>query len=194
LVNKKIEELTGLGLPVDMICTSHGSIWRDNPGQIIKKYTEWASNYQENQVTIIYDTMWNGTRSMADNIAKGIRQADDNVNVKIYNAANTDKNDIITEVFKSKAILVGSPTINKGILYSIAGILEIIRGMSFKNKKAAAFGCFGWHAECVHVIDEELKNAGFELIAEGLKINWNPDEQGVQECVDYGKSFASKLI
>ena len=191
LVDKKLKEIETLNLPIDMICTSHGSIWRNNPGQIIKKYAEWASNYQENQITIIYDTMWNGTRTMADNIAKGIRLADDSVNVKVFNASNSDKNDIITEIFKSKAILVGSPTINKGVLYSIAGILEVIKGMGFKNKKAAAFGCYGWHAECIQVIDEELKGAGFDLIANGLKINWNPDDQGILTCIDFGKSFIS---
>jgi flavorubredoxin len=193
LVDKKIKEILGLNLPLDMICTSHGVIWRDNPLQIIQKYAAWASNYQENQITVIYDTMWNGTRTMAENIAKGIMLADEKVNVKLYNAANTDKNDIITEVFKSKAILVGSPTINKGVLFSIAGILEVIKGMSFKNKKAASFGCYGWHGECISTIDGALKDAGFDLIAEGLKVNWNPDEQGVKTCIEYGKSFATKM-
>lgn len=193
LVDKKIKEFVSLNLPLDMICTSHGVIWRNNPLQIVQKYAEWASNYQENQITIIYDTMWNGTRIMAENIAHGIRIQDDKINVKLFNASNTDKNDIITEVFKSKAILIGSPTINKGILYSIAGILEVIRGLDFKNKKAAAFGCYGWHAECINIIDEALKHAGFELITEGLKLNWNPDEQGVNNCIDYGKQFAGKL-
>jgi flavorubredoxin len=110
---------------LDAICTSHGIIWRDNPLQILQKYTEWANAYQENQVTLIYDTMWNGTRIMAENIAKGIHMADKTINVKLFNASNTDKNDILTEVFPSKAIFVGSPTINKGILFSIAGIMAI---------------------------------------------------------------------
>ena len=45
-----------------MIATSHGIIWRDNPAQIVEKYLEWADAYQENQITIVYDTMWNGTK------------------------------------------------------------------------------------------------------------------------------------
>ena len=193
LVDKKLKEFVGLNLPLDMICTSHGVIWRNNPLQIVQKYAEWAANYQENQITIIYDTMWNGTRVMAENIAKGIKLADDKVNVKLYNAAKTDKNDIITEVFKSKAILIGSPTINKGILFSIAGILEVIKGLGFKNKKAASFGCYGWHAECIHLIDEAINVAGFELLTEGLKINWNPDESGIKACIEHGKSIVGKL-
>lgn len=194
LVDKKIKEFVGLNLPLDMICTSHGVIWRDNPLQIVQKYAEWADAYQENQITIIYDTMWNSTRIMAENIAKGIRLVDENVNLKLFNASNTDKNDIITEVFKSKAILVGSPTINKGILFSIAGILEVIRGLSFKKKKGAAFSSYGWHDGCLQIVDEALKNSGFELLADGLKINWKPDEPAIQECIEYGRSFAEKTV
>jgi anaerobic nitric oxide reductase flavorubredoxin len=129
---------------------------------------------------------------MAENIAKGIRMADDTINVKLYNASNTDKNDILTEVFRSKAVLVGSPTINKGVLFSIAGILEAIRGLGFKNKKAAAFGCYGWHGECIDIIDEALQHAGFERMAEGLKISWNPDEQGIAQCINFGQTIVAK--
>jgi len=193
LVDKKIKEFVSLNLPLDMICTSHGVIWHDNPLQIVQKYAEWAANYQENQVTVIYDTMWNGTRIMAESIAHGIRLQDDKINVKLFNASITDKNDIITEVFKSKAILIGSPTINKSILYSIAGILEVIKGLGFKNKKAAAFGCYGWHAECTNIINKLLADSGFELINEGITLNWNPDEEGIRSSVDYGKLFAGKL-
>jgi flavorubredoxin len=193
LVDKKIKEFVSLNLPLDMICTSHGVIWHDNPLQIVQKYAEWAANYQENQVTVIYDTMWNGTRIMAESIAHGIRLQDDKINVKLFNASITDKNDIITEVFKSKAILIGSPTINKSILYSIAGILEVIKGLGFKNKKAAAFGCYGWHSECTNIINKLLADSGFELINEGITLNWNPDEEGIRSSVDYGKLFAVRL-
>ena len=193
LVDRKIKEVVGFGLPVDMICTSHGVIWRDNPLQIVTKYAEWAANYRENQVTIIYDTMWDGTRKMAEAIAGGILQADPDVTVKLYNAARTDKNDIITEVFKSKAILVGSPTINRGILSAIAGILEEIRGLGFKDKKAAAFGSYGWSGESVAMITERLREGGFTLVSDGMKEVWNPDEEGLVNCVSFGRGFGQQL-
>jgi anaerobic nitric oxide reductase flavorubredoxin len=143
-VVSKVDEFVKLNLPLDMICTSHGVIWRDNPMQIVEQYVKWAQDYQENQITIIYDTMWNGTKHMADGIASGIRQVDPDVTVKLMHTGITDKNDVLTEVFKSKAILVGSPTINGSVLNSIAGILDQIKGLSFKNKKGAAFGAYGW--------------------------------------------------
>jgi flavorubredoxin len=154
---------------------------------------EWADNYQENQITIIYDTMWNGTRRMAEVIAQGIKSVDDAVVVKLYNASKYDKNDIITEVFKSKAVLVGSPTINRGVSFAIAGILEMIKGLGFKKKKAAAFGAYGWSGESVKIIIDELNKAGFAVVDDGIKALWNPDEQGLEQCKEFGQKFAKSL-
>ncbi|MCK5617601.1 flavodoxin domain-containing protein, partial [Candidatus Pacearchaeota archaeon] len=173
-----------------MIAPSHGIIWRDKPTQIVEKYIKWANDYQENQITIIYDTMWDGTKRMAETIAKGIHEKDKAVNIKLFNAAKTDKNDIITEVFKSKMILVGSPTINRGILTVMAAFLEEIKGLAFKNKKAAAFGCYGWSGESVALITKALKESGFEIVNDGLKALWNPDEASLEKAYQYGQSIA----
>lgn len=189
LVVKKIEEVLSFNLPVDMICPSHGIIWRENPIQIVNKYMEWAKNYKENQVTIIYDTMWNNTRRMAEAIAEGLKEIDKDCVIKIFNSSKHDKNDIIAEVFKSKTVLVGSSTINRGILSSTAAILEMIKGLGFKDKKAAAFGSYGWGGESVKIITEELNKAGFEIINEGIRELWNPDESGLERCRNFGKNL-----
>lgn len=193
LVIRKINEVLSFKLPLDMICPSHGVIWRENPVKIVEQYMEWADNYQENQITILYDTMWNGTRIMAEHIAGGIQSADKEVEVKLFNLAKTDKNDVITQVFKSKAVLVGSPTINRGILVSVAGILEEIKGLKFKNKKAAAFGCYGWSGESVKLISEILAESGFDVVDQGLKSLWNPDGDGLEQCRSFGKKFVAAI-
>ena len=53
----------------------------------------------------MYDSLWNGTRVMAENIASGITDVDAEVNVKLFNLAKSDKNDVITEVFESRATI-----------------------------------------------------------------------------------------
>ena len=193
MVIRKINEILGFNLPLDMICTSHGIIWRDNPAQIVEQYLKWADNYQENQISLLYDTMWDSTRIMAEQIAAGIREADPAVNVKLFNLAKTDKNDVITEVFKSKAILMGSPTVNNGILVAVAGLIEEIKGLKFKNKKAAAFGSYGWSGEAVKIISEKLGDSGFAVVDEGLRLTWSPDEESKNKCREYGRKFVNEL-
>jgi len=189
LVVKKIEEVLSFNLPVDMICPSHGIIWKEDPLQIVHKYMEWAKDYQENQITIVYDTMWKGTRRMAEAIAQGIKTVDKEVEIKLFNAGKYDKNDIITEIFKSKTVVIGSSTINKGILSGIALLLEMIRGLDFKGKKGVAFGSYGWSGESVKVITEQLKTAGFDVLNDGIKELWNPDEAALKRCREFGKAL-----
>ena len=190
MVKNKINEILNMKVPIKMICPSHGLIWRKDPTQIVNKYLEWADSYKENQITIIYDTMWNSTRKMAEAIAKGIKNVDKEVEVKLMNTSKDDKTDVLTEVFKSKTILVGSPTVNNGYLHSIAGILEMIKGMKLKGKKAAAFGSYGWSGEAVKQITEELKKSGFEILNDGIRVEWTPGVEMENKCIEFGENVA----
>ena len=177
ILRKKLEEITALNLPIEMIAPSHGAIWRDNPMQIVEKYGQWAQDYQEDQVTIAFDTMWEGTTKIAYSIAEEIhRQSPDTV-VKVFNISKSDKNEVMTEVFKSKALAVGSPTVANSILSPVAGWLEFLKQLKFKKKKAAAFGCYGWSGESVKVLQESLKAAGFQVIPENIRAEWVAKEE-----------------
>lgn len=181
-VTRKLAEISELGVPIDMICTSHGAIWRDNPAQIIEKYAEWADAYQENQITIVYDSMWESTASMAQEIAHYINELDPEVRVKVFNVAKTDRNDVMTEVFKSKAIAVGSPTNLNDILPNVQQFLHFLKLLKFKNKKAISFGSYGWSGESVKLLDERLADAGFEVLEGSLRIQWVPDTESLKQC------------
>jgi anaerobic nitric oxide reductase flavorubredoxin len=191
ILRKKLVEITALNLTIDMIATSHGVIWRDNPMQIVEKYAAWANDYQENQITVVYDTMWNGTRTLAEKIAEGIRAASPDTVVKVFNIAKTDENDVITEVFKSKAVVVGSPTNSRNILHSVAGFIHLMKEMRFQNKKAASFGCYGWSGEGVGVLNGMLEDAGFKILDPGFKNQWNPDEDAQSRAFEFGAKLAA---
>ena len=193
MVTKKVQQLLSMNVPIDMICPSHGVIWKDRPMQIVEKYQAWANAYQEDQVTIVYDTMWQSTRRMAEAIADGIRQASPATTVKVMNITRDDKNDVLTEVFRSKAVLVGSPTINNGHSFAIAGLLEMMKGLKFKNKKAAAFGSYGWSGEAVKQLSALLQQAGFDVISDGIAKLWVPDQPALDDCAAFGRDFAAAL-
>lgn len=192
-VTKKLAEVQGMNLKIDLVAPSHGIIWRENIGLIMDLYAKWANNYQEDQITLIYDTMWQSTRKMAESIAEGIQQASPNTTIKILNAVKNDKNDILVEVFKSKAILVGSPTINNGFSYAIAGILEMIKGLKFKNKKAASFGSYGWSGEAAKQIKEFLEESKFAIVNDGIRVNWAPDQETIEQLREYGRKFVEEI-
>lgn len=191
LVKQKIAQIKSLNLPIDLIAPSHGVIWRKDPLQIVDKYYEWSQDYHENSVVIAYDTMWEGTKKMAQAIGEGL--AEQGVTVKIYNVAKKDKNDVITEIFKAKGVLLGSSTINNGILSAMAALLEEIKGLKFKNKVAAAFGSYGWSGEGVKIITQKLDEAKLQVVEDGIKFAYQPTVEELEQCKEFGRNFARHI-
>ena len=191
LVLKKIEEVLSLNLAVDMIAPSHGVIWRKDPLQIVKKYQEWAEQHPEKSAVILYDTMWEGTRQMAEAIGQGL--ATSGVPYKLFHMATSDRNDVTTEVFTAKAVIVGSPTFNQGVLPTIAPILEDLKGLKFQNKIGAAFGSYGWSGESVKIIEEQLTDCKIQLVAEGVCAKWRPKPDDLVKCNELGKKVAQSV-
>ncbi len=190
-VTKKIQEVLALGLPVNMIAPSHGVIWRQDPLQIVKKYQEWAQQTPQKQAVIVYDSMWGATRRMAEAVGEGLAAA--GVPFRTFYMPTSDRNDVITEIFRAGAVVVGSPTFNNGVLPTMMPILEDLRGLRFQNKVAAAFGSFGWSGESVRLIEEHLARCQFKVVTGAVSAKWQPKEDDLARCRDLGAAVAKAL-
>ena len=191
LVLRKIDEVLKLDLPVDIIAPSHGVIWRKDPLQIVNKYVEWARQTPEPTAVVLYDTMWEGTRRMADAIGRGL--ASQGISHKLFHMAVADRNDVITEIFEARAVIIGSPTLNRGVMPTIAPILEDLKGLRFQNKIGAAFGSYGWSGESVKQIEELFERCKIPVVTPGVLAKWQPDPQALQACEDLGSAMARAI-
>jgi flavorubredoxin len=179
------------GLEIGMIAPSHGVIWRSHPDTIIGAYGTWGRGDSKKKGLVVYDTMWGSTEKMAQALAEGI--ASEGVEVKLYNLTKSDKSDIIKEVLDAKAILVGSPTLNNGLFPSVAAFLCYLKGLKPKGKLGAAFGSHGWAGGAVKVIQQELGQAGIEVLDSDLAFKFVPDKDEIKKCIDFGKTIAQRI-
>jgi anaerobic nitric oxide reductase flavorubredoxin len=191
LVIKKIDEVLALNLPVDIIAPSHGVIWRKEPVQIVRKYQEWASQVPQKSAVILYDTMWEGTQKMAEAIGYGL--AGEDISYKLFHMAVSDRNDVITEIFKTRAVIIGSPTLNNGLLPTITPILEDLKGLKFQNKIGAAFGTYGWSGESVKLIEEHLDRCRIPVVCQGVMAKWQPKTPDLAECEKLGAAVGRAI-
>jgi flavorubredoxin len=187
-VLKKIDELVDMDVPVDIIAPSHGVIWRDSPMQIVEAYQTWAKQEPEDRAVILYDTMWHGTRRMAEAIGEGL--AEEGMDYKLLHMSVTDRNDALVQVFRSKTVIVGSPTLNNGLLPTILPILIDLKGLKFKNKLGAGFCSYGWSGEALEQIESHFEDCNIPLVREGIRCKWQPGQDDLQACREYGREIA----
>ena len=191
-VIKKIDELLAMDIPIDIIASSHGVIWRSEPIQIVKKYQQWAAQEPEPTAVILYDSMWHATRRMAEAIGDGLLAG--GVEHKILNVGIADRNDALVDVFNSRAVLVGSSTVNNGLLPSMWPILSEMKGLKLKNKLGAAFGSYGWSGEGVKIIEQHFADCKIPVIREGIRCKWQPAADDLDACRAFGREIAEAVL
>jgi flavorubredoxin len=92
-----------------------------------------------------------------------------------------------------KGILVGSSTINRGMLPSLSPFLEDLKGLKPKKKLGAAFGSYGWSGGGAESVDKILREAGVEIVAEPLTVKYMPSPEELKRCFEFGGEFARKV-
>lgn len=189
LILKKFEEMQKLGIDAKMIAPSHGLIWK-HPEKIIEAYTNWAKGKSRQKVLIIYDTMWNSTEIMAKEILRGI--SDSGVEASLFHLRRNEWSEIVKEVLESRAVLIGSPTMNNDLFPTVGGFLTYLMGLRPNNKIWAAFGSYGWAGGALRAINEKLRSGGFETV-ESLEIRFRPDLEDIEKCYSMGRKIASKV-
>ena len=188
---KLIDQVVDLGLQIDMICPDHGIIWRKDPGKIIDLYVQWSKQEAVKKAVVVYDTMWNSTKAMAETIADGI--SSQGVAVKPIHIRSSHRSDIMTEVLDAKAVIIGSPTLNNQMFPTVADILTYMKGLKPLNKIGGAFGSYGWSGEAAQLIRKELETMKFDIVQPDLRIQYKPQPEDLAACYEYGQAMGKAV-
>ena len=190
LIPPVVEKLGKLEL--NLLATAHGVIWRKNITGIIQTYLRWAKGEARDRVLVVYDTMWGNTEKMAQAVLEGIQRG--GVESTLYRLSSSDRSDVIAEVLEAKGLAVGSPTLNNGLFPTVAAFLAYLRGLKPRQKMGLAFGAYGWGGGAVKKVEDELREAGVQLVAEGIGVKFTPLPDELERCRLAGQSLAEKMV
>lgn len=163
-------------LDIEMIAPSHGIIWEKHIDMIMEEYNKWSSNITEKKAVICYDSMWGSTKKQAFAIQSVME--DKGYSVSLYNVHLTHISDIMTDLITADYICVGSPTLNNNMLPTVAGFLTYLKGLAPKNRKAIAFGSYGWGGQSIGQVEKILVEAGFDVKA-AIKSKYIPHKDEI---------------
>ncbi len=129
---------------------------------------------------------------MAHVIAEGIAAA--GVEVHVLPIPQTDPTTVMGELLEAKGIVLGSPTHNRRMLLNVAALIEDLVGLRPVSKIGAAFGSHGWSGGAVPLIEKGLKEAGIEVVQEGLALTWRPTSGERAQAVAWGRAFGERIL
>ncbi|HMK60815.1 MAG TPA: FprA family A-type flavoprotein [Dissulfurispiraceae bacterium] len=191
ILKNKIADIKKLGIEIDMIAPDHGIIFRAHPEMVINKYLDMANGKSELSIAIIYDTMWHSTERMTIPMMKGVR--DEGVDCKVIKLRATPQSVAVKEFWRSRGLLLGTPTLNNIMYPSVATFLTYLRGLRPKNRIAGAFGSYGWGGGAVKEAYELFKKLGLEIFEPGIEVLYRPSREDDMKAYDYGAAFARKV-
>jgi anaerobic nitric oxide reductase flavorubredoxin len=191
LITRKIQEVTQMGIAPTIIAPSHGIIWRSNPSRIVNAYLQWSEGKSKNKIAVVYDTMWGSTDKMAMAIAEGAIA--EGVEVKVLKLRATDLTEVVTQILDSKAVIVGSPTLNNQMFPTLGHFLTYITGLKPKDKIWSFFGSYGWGGGAVKGMTEMARKAGFEVHEPGIEVKYIPSAEDLKKCFELGKQIATEI-
>lgn len=171
-VNRVLDALAGL--EVDMIGPSHGVIWRKYLPNIIQAYRRWASHETDRRALLVYDTMWGSTKKIALALQDGLEDAGVPVTVKFLQTNHISE--IMPHVLFSRAVLVGTPTLNNGMLPTVSAFLTYLKGLRPQKRIGLAFGSYGWGGQGAREVKAAMEAMGWEVPFEAINIQYVPDE------------------
>ena len=193
-IDKTLKKMDELGLPMQMVAPDHGPIWRTDEDikRIVGNYSRWSAQQCSKKAIVVYDSMWGSTTKMARAIGDGL--AAGGLHVKLMNVSACHRSDVVTELLDLGALVVGSPTMNNGVLPTMADVMTYIKGLRPRNLVAASFGSFGWSGEASKHLHAMLADIGLNMVADPLRVNYVPDAEALGQCRELGLKVAAATI
>jgi flavorubredoxin/flavin reductase (DIM6/NTAB) family NADH-FMN oxidoreductase RutF len=173
--------------------TGHGPLVRYGMIDLTKDYQKWSQQEKEREATValLYASAYGNTAALAQAIAHGITKA--GVSVESINCEFTEPADIQAAVEKADGFIIGSPTLGGHAPTQIQTALGIVLSTAAKTKLAGVFGSFGWSGEAVDLLEGKLKDAGYRLGFETIRVKFKPTDATLQMCEEAGTDFAQTL-
>ena len=159
------------GLDIQLICSLHGPIWRENLSYIIDKYDKWSKYEPEDkEVVMIYGSVYGHTEQAVDALAgklaeKGIRH------IAVYDVSKTHVSELIAEIFRASHIVIACATYNGGIYPPMENLLNDMKALSVQKRTVALMDNGTWAPTAGKQIAKKLEEMKeMELLTQQLSI------------------------
>lgn len=179
--------------PWQVLAPGHGPVVQYSARELFSSYRQWsqAQRTKEVSVALIYASAYGNTATLAQALARGVTKA--GVAVEAINAEQADPAEIKATLEQSAGFLLGSPTLGGHLPTPMQTALGIVLATASKTQLAGVFGSFGWSGEAIDLLEQKLKDGGYSLAFDSIRVKFKPNEVTLKYCEETGTDFAQAL-
>lgn len=179
-------------LDIEIICSTHGPVWKKEIAKVIETYDKLSRFEAEEGVVIAYGSMYGNTEQMAEMIARelavcGVQK------IVMHNVSVSHPSYILRDMYKYKALIVGSPTYNTQLFPAVEALVAKMEGRDMKNRYFAYFGSFTWAGAAVKRLAAFAEKSKFEVVGEPVEMKQAPTTNTVEACKALAQAVAAAL-
>jgi flavorubredoxin len=178
---------------VDVIAPSHGLVWRADPGRVIayyKRFAAYAAGETEEAITLLSSTMYGNTRLVTNAVMRGL--ARERVPIEVFEVPGAEHSDILTSVFKNRAVVVGAPTYEAKLFPPMAHALDVVSRKRMTGKKAWLYGSYGWSGGAQREFDALAETLKWD-VADAFQFRGAPTADDLRQAEEEAATFARSI-
>jgi len=189
-VQKALSKLGTLDLK--MVAPSHGPVYREHIADMVAMYDQWSKYEGEEGVVVAYASMYGNTEEMAEVTARAI--AENGIkNVRVYDVSKTHPSFIISDVFKYKGLVLGSPTYSNELHPNMEALAMKLQHMGITNRYYGVLGSYTWAGAAVKKLNEVGETLKWESVAEPVEEKHALKADKYNSCWQLGEAMADRL-
>ncbi len=190
MVEKALDKLAGLDIQI--ICPSHGPVWRTDPAKVIARYRRWATYQAERGVTLCYGSMYANTRRMMEAVAEGLGEGGEK-NIQVHDVSRTHLSYMLRDAWRYQAVVMGAPAYDTKLYLPMAHLVDLFDRKGLKNRLLGIFGSFGWSGGGVSSLKEFAERCNWDLVEPVVEARFSPGEDMLAQCRELGRNVARHL-
>lgn len=182
-----------LKLDIEVIAPIHGVVWRKHIPEILELYRQMATYEAEPGVVVIYGSMYGNTDELAEEIGRSLGAHGVN-RVVLHHMGYSSASQVISDVFRYKGVIIGSPTYNNGVWPNVQDVLYQLAERNIPDRLYSVFGSGTWNPNTIKPLEEWAEARKWTKVADPIKLSQAPSAEDKAAAWELGRLMAEAVL
>ena len=133
-----------------------------------------------------------GREPLPEEIAKELA-ANGIKNIALHDVSVSDKSYILRDIFRYKALIIGSPTYNTLLFPDVELLVSALRNREIKSRIFGCFGSYSWACRSIKELTAFGEQMHWDMPGCPVEMKQGGNDESMQQCRELAKAIAAKL-